>query len=56
MSVYTNSTSSSPEEVQQYVGAVLGLLGDRNAFDVLREMPAALASIQPTPFVDRRRP
>ena len=29
-----------PEEVRQYVGAVLGLLGDRNAFDVLREMPA----------------
>ncbi|HEX2443169.1 MAG TPA: DinB family protein [Vicinamibacterales bacterium] len=44
MSVFTNSSASSPEEVRQYVGAVLGLLGDRNAFDVLREMPAALAS------------
>ena len=44
MSVFTNSSSSSPEEVRQYVGAVLGLLGDRNALDVLKEMPAALAS------------
>jgi hypothetical protein len=44
MSVFTNSFTSSPEEVQQYVGAVLGLLEDRNAFDVLRDMPAALAS------------
>jgi uncharacterized damage-inducible protein DinB len=44
MSVFTNSSSSSPEEVRQYVGAVLGLLGEREAFEVLREMPAALAS------------
>jgi hypothetical protein len=44
MSVFTNSSSSSPEYVRQYVGAVLGLLGDRDALEVLREMPGALAS------------
>jgi hypothetical protein len=45
MSIFTNSASSSPEEIAGYVGAVLGLLGARDPLDVLRATPPALRSI-----------
>jgi uncharacterized damage-inducible protein DinB len=42
MSIFTNSASSSPEEIAGYVSAVLGLIEGRNPIDVLRETPQAL--------------
>src|SRR6185503_20765770 len=43
MSVFTNPSSGAADQAAAYVTAVLGLLGDRNPSDVLREMPAALS-------------
>jgi hypothetical protein len=45
MSVFTNSAGRSLENAREYVSAVLGLLGDRDPFDVLRDTPAALERI-----------
>jgi len=40
MSIFTNSAERSVEEATDYTRAVLGLLGDRDPFDVLRATPA----------------
>ena len=42
MSVYSNLSSSTPDEVTAYVAALLGLLGDRDPVDVLRRTPDAI--------------
>jgi hypothetical protein len=42
MSIYSNLASSGPEDTVAYVGALLGLLGDRDPVEVLAAMPAAL--------------
>jgi hypothetical protein len=42
MSIYTNSASSTPAETAAYVGALLGLLGDKDPVEVLRKTPSAL--------------
>lgn len=42
MSVFSNLSTSTPEEIKGYVTAVLGLLGDREPLSVLRETPDAL--------------
>ena len=42
MSVFSNSADSTREEIDAYVHAVLGLLGDRDPFEVLDELPAEL--------------
>jgi hypothetical protein len=49
MSVFTNAASSSPDEIAQYVSALLGLLGNRDPREVLRETPAILDAV-PTRF------
>jgi len=41
MSVFTNLAASAPGQATQYVAAVLDLLGDRNALDVLEHSPQA---------------
>jgi len=47
MSVFTNSASSSPEEIAGYVTAVLGLLEGRDPIEVLRQTPQELAEAVP---------
>jgi uncharacterized damage-inducible protein DinB len=42
MSVFTNPAASAPGQATEYVAAVLGLLGDRNALDVLEQTAQAL--------------
>ncbi len=42
MSVFTNPAGRSLENAREYVSAVLGLLGDRDPFEVLRATPLAL--------------
>ena len=42
MSVFTNRSSRSLEQAREYTDAVVGLLGDCDALDVLRATPAAL--------------
>lgn len=42
MSVFTNSSSSSPEEIAGYVSAVLGLVEGRDPLDVLRTTASSL--------------
>jgi len=42
MSVFTNSTSSTPEEIAGYVTAVLGLVEGRDPISVLRQTPQRL--------------
>lgn len=42
MTQYSNSASSTPDEISSYVAALLDILGDRDALEVLREMPDAL--------------
>jgi hypothetical protein len=57
MSVFTNPAGRSLENAREYVGAVLGLLGDRDPFDVLRGTPAALERVvQDWPGEKLRRP
>jgi hypothetical protein len=57
MSVYTNASNSTPQEISAYVTAVLGLLGDREPLSVLRETPEALRStIANVPAALLRRP
>jgi hypothetical protein len=43
MSVFTNSAGRAAEQATAYVGAVLGLLGDRDPVTVLGATPAALS-------------
>src|SRR6186713_141418 len=43
MSVFSNTSKDAPELRAQYSSAVLGLVGDRHALDVLRETPGAAA-------------
>ena len=42
MSVFTNNASSTPEEISQYVSALLDLLGDQDPTGVLTTTEAAL--------------
>lgn len=42
MSVFTNASDSTSQQIAEYVTAVLGLLGDRDPVSVLRETPDAL--------------
>jgi uncharacterized damage-inducible protein DinB len=42
MSIYTNSATSSPEEIRSYVGALLELLGDARPLAVLARTEAEL--------------
>jgi hypothetical protein len=42
MSIFTNSSSSTPDEIAGYVEAILGLLGDRNPREVLGDTPRLL--------------
>ena len=42
MSVFSNPASSSPEETQAYIAAILDLLGDRDPLAVLAATPSAL--------------
>ena len=43
MSVFSNTSKDAPELRSQYAAAVLGLVGDLSAIDVLRETPGAAA-------------
>jgi uncharacterized damage-inducible protein DinB len=43
MSIFSNSSQDPAELRAQYAPAVLGLVGDRNPIDVLRDTPGALA-------------
>jgi len=43
MSVFSNTSKDAPELRSQYAGAVLGLVGDRNPIDVLRDTAGELA-------------
>ena len=43
MSVFTNPASAAGDQAKMYVAAVLGLLGDSDPMDVLRQTPSALA-------------
>ena len=45
MSIFTNSAARSLEEAGDYTRAVVGLLGDRDPVQVLRETPAALRAL-----------
>jgi hypothetical protein len=42
MTQYSNSASSTPDEISAYVTALLDILGDRDPIEVLRETPDAL--------------
>jgi uncharacterized damage-inducible protein DinB len=42
MTQYSNSASSTPDEISAYVTALLDILGEREPLDVMREMPDAL--------------
>ncbi len=43
MSVFSNTSKDAPGLRSQYASAVLGLLGDRNPIEVLRDTPGAVA-------------
>jgi uncharacterized damage-inducible protein DinB len=45
MSIFTNSAARSKEEAAEYTRALMGLLGDREPLDVLRETPAAIRGL-----------
>jgi DinB superfamily len=49
MSVFSNSASSTPEEIAGYVDALIGLLGDQDPVAVLRETPHALQQFVAVP-------
>jgi len=42
MSVFTNRASRSAEQARDYTAAILGLLGNRDPYDVLRATPDAV--------------
>lgn len=57
MSVFSNLASSTPEEVDGYVAAILGLLGDRDPVAVMEETPGRLKRLVsgvPAPLLARR--
>jgi len=60
MSVYSNSASSTPEEIVAYTSAVVDLLGDDEPLDVLKRTPAALtkaiAGLTPRQLAKREAP
>lgn len=60
MSIYTNSSTSTPEEIAGYVGAVLGLLGDQDPRDVLgrtvERLREALEGVTPDQAARREAP
>ncbi len=57
MSVFTNTATAAPDQAGQYIAAILGLLGDRDPFDVLRQTPALLARrLSDLPAAEIRRP
>ena len=43
MSVFTNPATGAADQAAAYTAAILGLLGDRDPMDVLRETPSALS-------------
>jgi hypothetical protein len=45
MSIFSNPAARSSEEAGEYTKALLGLLGDRDPMQVLRETPAAIRAI-----------
>jgi hypothetical protein len=45
MSVYSNPSNSTPDQITAYVSAVLDLLGDRDPMSVLRETPVVLRGV-----------
>lgn len=45
MSVFTNPASGAPEQAEEYVRAVLDLLGSRDPFAVLETTPDALSAV-----------
>ena len=45
MSVFTNPASSAGDQAKAYVAAVLGLLGDNDPTDVLRQTPSRLTGL-----------
>jgi uncharacterized damage-inducible protein DinB len=53
MSVFTNPASAAPEQAGEYVAAVLGLLGERDPFDVLRTTPRLLREAADSMSADR---
>jgi hypothetical protein len=55
MSVFTNPASSAADQAHEYVEAVLGLLGDKNPLEVMRQTPTALGRVLdlPTSLLDR---
>jgi hypothetical protein len=46
MSVFTNPASGSVEQAAAYISAVLGLLGERNPMEVLRDTASALERLR----------
>lgn len=57
MSVFTNSASSTPDEIKAYVSAVLGLIEGRDPLDVLRATPSLFnAALDQLGSADVRRP
>jgi hypothetical protein len=48
MSVFSNTSKDAPELRAQYPKAVLGLLGDRDPIEVLRDTPGAAARVVAT--------
>jgi DinB superfamily len=49
MSVFTNPASSAADQSEAYVAAVLGLLGDSDPIEVLRQTPSALGRVLELP-------
>jgi uncharacterized damage-inducible protein DinB len=45
VSVFTNPASASKAQAAEYIAAVLGLLGDRDPFQVLHATPGALVDV-----------
>jgi hypothetical protein len=45
MSIFTNPTSSTPEDTARYVDALLGLLGDSDPVQILRQTPDAIKQL-----------
>ncbi len=44
MSVFTNSASGAAEQAGDYVGAIIGLVGERDPMAILRATPGELGS------------
>jgi hypothetical protein len=60
MSIFTNPAASSAAEAEQYVSAILGLLGGRPPLDVLRatgaELRRRVKNVPPALLVEREAP